>query len=99
MKECLLNLISLPSMEDALVDLLLEQSNIKGFSTMEINGHGVGIAELSLFEQVEGRQKHKQFSIHTETEIALSLIEELKEKFKGVGLRYYILPLIECGRT
>ena len=88
MKECLLNIISLPSMEDTLVDWLLVQQEITGFSSIEINGHGSSASRLSILEQVEGRQKHVQFSVHTEKEIALNLIVRLKDKFQGSGLHY-----------
>ncbi len=99
MEEYLLNIISLPSMEDTLVDWLLVQSEITGFSSIEINGHGAAVAGLSIAEQVEGRQKHVQFSIHTEKKIALNLIVRLKERFQGSGLHYYVLPLIEAGKV
>lgn len=99
MEEYLLNVISLPSMEDTLVDWLLLQSEITGFSSVEINGHGSAVAGLSISEQVEGRQKHVQFSIHAEKENSLNLIVRLKDKFQGSGLYYYVLPLVETGRV
>jgi nitrogen regulatory protein PII len=99
MKECLFTLIASPSMEEALIDWLLVQTEISGFSTSEIYGHGSRDSDLNLLEQVTGRQRRVQFMTHTEIEIAADLILQLKQKFEGSSLHYFITPLIEAGQV
>ncbi len=97
MKQCLFTLVTSPSMEEALIDWILEQPEISGFSTLEIYGHGSRDSVLSLLEQVSGRQKRVQFIIHTDTEIANKLTLQLKQEFGGSNLYYHITPVIEAG--
>jgi urease alpha subunit len=98
MNLCLLNLICLPGLEDAIVDWLLEQAIVTGFSTAHIDGHGTNPAALNMLEQVAGRQKQVKFSIHTDHDTAKDMIEQLSSKFKGANIHYYIQPIVEVGR-
>lgn len=99
MKEfCLLTLVVPPSLEETLIDWLLMQENISGFSSVEINGHGSRSADLSVFEQVTGRQKRIQYQIHTEMVIANSMIEALKLKYPNTGLHYMLSPVLSAGQ-
>lgn len=95
---CLLTLVVPPSLEETLIDWLLMQENISGFSSVEINGHGSRSAHLSIFEQVTGRQKRIQFQIHTELTIANSMIEALKLKYPNTGLHYMLTPVLGTGK-
>ncbi|MGB4811509.1 MAG: DUF3240 family protein [Methylophilaceae bacterium] len=97
MTPCLLTLITSPSLEEAMIDWLLMQTEISGFSTSKIDGHGAREKSYSALEQVTGRQKKLQFVVHTETTIAAELVAQLKQKFKNTGLHYYITPIIEFG--
>lgn len=95
---CLLTLVAPPSLEEALIDWLLMQENISGFSSAEINGHGARSHQLSIFEQVTGRQKRIEFQIHTEISIANSMIDALKVKFVNSGLHYILTPVLSAGK-
>lgn len=95
---CLLTLVAPPSLEETLIDWLLMQENISGFSTTEINGHGARSHQLSIFEQVTGRQKRIEFQIHTEISIANSMIDALKVKFANSGLHYILTPVLNAGQ-
>jgi len=97
MQLCLLTLIAAPSLEDALVDWLLVQDDISGFSSSSIDGHGSRESGMSLMEQVTGRQKRVQFLIHTDITVAERLIEKLKTQFLGAQLHYYVTPIIMYG--
>ena len=88
-----------PSVEETLVDWLLEHDAIEGFSSVEASGHGVRQTGMSLLEQVTGRQRRVQFTIKTETAFADHLIQDMRENFAGVGLRYFIVPLMGEGRV
>lgn len=95
---CLLTLVAPPSLEETLIDWLLMQENISGFSTTEINGHGARSHQLSIFEQVTGRQKRIEFHIHTEISVANSMIDALKVKFANSGLHYILTPVQSAGQ-
>ncbi|MBU3736373.1 MAG: DUF3240 domain-containing protein [Methylobacterium sp.] len=53
---------------------------------------------MSLLEQVTGRQRRVQFLIHLEREQADRMLEELRSAFAGVGLHYFLTPVLEAGR-
>ena len=97
MSQHLLTIITLPSMQDVMIDWLLEQDSLSGFITTEIYGHGARHTGMSLLEQVTGRQKRTQFTAHAEESVIQSLLEKLKLDFAGSGLHYMVTPLVEAG--
>ena len=98
MEHCLVMLFAAPALEEALVDWLLENDEIAGFSTTEAYGHGQRPAGMTLLEQVTGRQRRVQFIIETEKELAAGFLEALGQKFSGAGLHYMMVPLLGAGR-
>ncbi len=99
MEKCLLMIYVAPALEETLVDWLLENEAISGFSTVESFGHGQRLSGMSLLEQVTGRQRRVQFSIETSREVALQLLERVQEKFSGTGLHYMLVPLLTSGQV
>jgi len=97
MENCLLLLYASPSLEESLVDWLLENEQVEGFSSAEVFGHGVRQSGMSLLEQVTGRQRRVQFQIQTNRESAERMAQELGEKFKGAGLYYMLVPVLDAG--
>jgi hypothetical protein len=98
MEKCLLLIYALPALEETLVDWLLENDAVSGFSTTEAYGHGQRQSGMSLLEQVTGRQRRIQFTVETTHATALSLLEQMREKFSGTGLHYMLIPLLELGQ-
>ncbi|OIQ84028.1 hypothetical protein GALL_341590 [mine drainage metagenome] len=98
MDQCLLMIFAPPSVEETMVDWLLEHDEIEGFSSAEAYGHGVRKTGLSQLEQVTGRQRRVQFLICTSHEIAQHLVGDLRQRFTGVGLHYFVVPVTEAGR-
>lgn len=96
----LLILIVPVSLEEAVVDLLLQRSELSGFTSSAVNGHGrhhaAGAAHLSMLEQVAGRQKRVQFMLHASIADLQGLLAELKQKFSDTGMHYILLPAIEA---
>lgn len=92
----LLTIIVPPVMEEIVVDWLLTQPNITGFTSQASNGHGSG-HEMSLSEQVTGRRRQITFWIELEKNIAESILTELKQSFSGSGLHYWMMPLLDSG--
>lgn len=95
----LLILIVPPSLEEMLVDELLQQTAIAGFTTSNVSGHGSshgdGAVALSLVEQVTGRQKRVQFLMHAALADLNSLIATLKVRFKNTDIHYILMPIAE----
>lgn len=99
MEICLLVIYAPPALEETLVDWLLENESVSGFSTTEAYGHGQRQTGMSLLEQVTGRQRRVQFMIETGRETAMKLVAVLKQKFNGTGLHFQLVPVLEAGQV
>lgn len=98
MSECLLVIVATPAIEESIVDWLLERKEISGFSSTRIDGHGSRQSDLSLAEQVAGRQRKVMFHVHAECAQLQALLGELGSAFSGVGLHYWLMPLMAAGQ-
>jgi len=98
MNQTLLTLVCPPSIERVVVDWLLEQSEIAGFTSSEAYGHGGDPEKLNVIEQVEGRKKQVIFYVHMELEYAHTSIQRLKEDLKGTGIHYWLVPMLDVGQ-
>ena len=92
----LLTIIAPPVVEEELIDWLLTQPEITGFTSQLANGHGRGHA-MSLAEQVTGRRRQITFMIELKKQMAESIVTDLKQCFSGSGLHYWLMPLLESG--
>lgn len=99
MERCVLTIYAPPALEETLVDWLLENPAISGFSTTEAYGHGERQTGMTLLEQVTGRQRRVQFMVQTDPEVANQLIAQIKQQFGGVGLYYLLMPVLDAGRV
>jgi len=93
---CLVMLFATPALEESLVDWLLENESISGFSTTESYGHGQRASSMSLFEQVTGRQRRIQFLIEINEGLVGSLLNALEANFPG--LHFMVIPVLSAGR-
>ena len=95
----LLILIVPPTLEEMLVDVLLQQTEISGFTSSKVNGHGTvhgDNAKLSIVEQVTGRQQRVQFMMHANVADLKNLVVTLKARFRSTDIHYILMPLLEC---
>lgn len=99
MMKALLILMATPILEDALIDVLLAQAEIKGFTSSKANGYGLNASALAMVEQVTGKQNRLQFLVEADVEILQRLISKLKLQFANADLYYLLLPVIESGTT
>lgn len=95
--QVLLTLLAPPSIEEALVDWLLEVESSSGFSSVPARGHSSQHQGLSLLEQVSGRKQQIRFEIHLPEPEARTLINRLHTDFHNAGLHYWVVPLLEWG--
>lgn len=97
MEHTLLTLNVPPQLEESMVDWLLEHNPTDGFTSMHVYGHGIGISSMSLSEQVMGRQKRVQFTIHGELAALQNLLQQLHRDFPAAGMHYMLTPVISAG--
>jgi nitrogen regulatory protein PII len=95
----LLQLIVPPELEEVLVDFLLQQNAVSGFTSSHVSGHGTsnGAVKLSLVEQVTGRQHRVQFMLHATLPVLQDLITVLKHGFQNADIHYILQPILETG--
>lgn len=95
--QALLILIVPSKLEELVVDMLLQQEAISGFTSSAVSGHGsFKTAQLSLVEQVTGRQSRVQFMLHAPLSVLQELLALLKKEFLNAGLHYILQPVIEA---
>lgn len=92
-----LNLIAPPEVTDALAEWLLERQDVPGFTSMPVSGHGSSERSMTLAEQVAGRSRRVLFLIQVPRETARAILDDLTLTFRGAGLHYWLLPVIEGG--
>lgn len=101
MKEmnCCLTLICHRSLEERMVDHLLEHPEwVQGFSVTHIEGGSQQEKLPSMMEQVRGRSQRVQIAAVMDKDDARKLIAHLKHHEANPEIAYWITPVIEFGR-
>lgn len=91
-KYCLV-LLSPPSIEEKLIDLLLASEGDALFTSVATHSHGTAHGRLSATEQVMGRSAAVQVQILLTEPAMTALLQRLRSEFGGTGLRYWASPL------
>jgi hypothetical protein len=97
--QLLITLTAAPSIEESLVDWLLEFSDHIGFTSQRANGHSSRLEGLNLAEQVAGRRAQIRFQMHLPAEELPRFMASLKENFGGAGVHYWVTPLLDAGHV
>ncbi len=95
--QVLITLTVPPSVEESMVDWLLQFNDHSGFTSHRANGHSSRLDGLNLAEQVAGRKEQVRFQMHISSDDLPRLLNSLREAFNGAGLHYWITPLIDAG--
>jgi hypothetical protein len=86
-----------PAFEERVVDWLLTHDVVSGFTSCAAQGHGANHGDLTVAEQVVGRQRRIEFRV----EIAAGALEEflglLAARFAGSDLYYFATPVLRSG--
>lgn len=96
-QQYLMTLTVSPALEETMVDWLLQFETQAGFTSFPVNGHAGRQVNLTLAEQVAGRRKQVGFQIHLAVDQLPQFISQLKQDFQGVGLHYWVSPVLESG--
>lgn len=97
MNEGVLVMITSPNIEELVIDLLLEQQDISGFTSHLVNAHGTGTHQLSMLEQVSGRQQKVQFMVYGTQSALQTFTDLIKTTLEHSGARFILLPVIDSG--
>ncbi len=96
---CCLTLVCHRSLEERLVDHLLEHPQwVRGFSLTRIEGGSQKEILPSMLEQVRGRSQRVQIVTVMNLADAQELIAHLKREESNPEIAYWITPVIEFGR-
>jgi peptidase E len=95
--DILLSVVISPEVEDAIVDWLLQQEQISGFTSLQVSGHGASPHSMSVSEQVAGRRRQVMFQTHLSEVDAVAVIKGLEENFSGSGMHYWSTPVLTSG--
>lgn len=96
-QEYLITLNVPPSLEEEVVDCLLTFEATEGFTSFPVFAHDHKNRNLTLLEQVTGRQKKIRFQMYVSASGVNAFIQRLQEELGGSGIHYWVLPVIEKG--
>ncbi len=85
-------------LEESLVDFFLDSDHHYGFTSMLVRGHSSTHADLSMIEQVTGRQEQVQFQILVDESQAREICLRLEVMFSGAGIHYWFLEATNQGQ-
>lgn len=91
-----LTLTIAPNLEDALSDYLLSLEEVGGFTSYPVRGHGEN-RQLSIAEQVTGRQKRVQFELILNAEQISTVLDGLRDNV-GSDIFYWYQDVGGSGR-
>ncbi|MCQ8104133.1 DUF3240 family protein [Methylomonas sp. SURF-2] len=86
-----------PALEEAVVDCLLTFETAQGFSSFPVNAHDHRNQDLSIAEQVSGRQRKIRFQMYIDKDDVSAFLTKIKACFAGAGLHYWVVPVLEHG--
>lgn len=96
---CCLTLICHKSLEERLVDQLLEHPEwVSGFSVSQVEGHSQTEKLPSMLERVRGRSLRIEIRCIMNLDDAQALVSHLKASEPNPEIAYWIMPVTEFGR-
>ncbi|ACV37868.1 conserved hypothetical protein (plasmid) [Candidatus Accumulibacter phosphatis clade IIA str. UW-1] len=97
MSELCLTLVCPPEVEEKLLDLLLLWPGATIFTSTATAAHGLAHESLDQTEQVLGRARATEVQVICAAAGQAALLAALRQQFSGVGLRYWVTPVVEAG--
>lgn len=86
-----------PSLEDHVMDWLVARPEGSGFTSMPVSGYGEDHKELSIAEQVAGRQQRVQFEVQMPAAVVDKFLEDAASTLGSTAIRYWVLPVLAAG--
>ena len=86
-----------PAFAERIVDWLLGRDGTPGFTSYAAHGHGARHDELSIAEQVSGRQRRVEFRVELRRRELEAFLAALIADFTGTDLYYFVSPVERSG--
>jgi hypothetical protein len=86
-----------PAAEERLVDWLLARDDVTGFTSYVAYGHGASHDDLTVAEQVTGRQRRVELRLELPADGLDTLLAALLDGFAGTDLYYNVIPALRSG--
>ena len=97
--DVMLNVVVPKSLEEELVDRLLEAGDlVRGFTSYPVSGHGGRMATASVSERVRGRSDRVLFQIGMARGDVEALLTRLRERVPNPEIAWWVLPIEGFGR-
>jgi len=95
--EALIILNVAPAIEEAIVDWLLENNQDSGFTIFPVRGYSTSHENLSIGEQVSGRQRRLQVQVQMKSSVVDEFLAGLATSLGDAGIHYWVLPILRGG--
>lgn len=86
-----------PAAEERVVDWLLGREETAGFTSYTAFGHGADHDDLSIAEQVTGRQRRAEIRLELAQPLIDPFLAALIAAFDGTDLYYFVTPVLRSG--
>jgi len=86
-----------PAAEERVIDWLLGLDHVAGFTSCAAFGHGASHDDLSIAEQVTGRQRRVEIRLEISSTGLDAFVGALTAVFDGTDLYYYVQPVLRSG--
>jgi len=97
--DVMLNVVVPKSLEEEMVDRLLEAGDlVRGFTSYPVSGHGGRMATASVSERVRGRSDRVLFQIGMARGHVEALLARLRERVPNPEIAWWVLPIEGFGR-
>jgi hypothetical protein len=97
--DVMLNVVVPKSLEEELVDRLLEAGDlVRGFTSYPVSGHGGRMATASVSERVRGRSDRVLFQIGMARGDVEVVLARLRERVPNPEIAWWVLPVEGFGR-
>lgn len=87
-----------PSLEERMIDWLLGRDDVATFTGYTTYAHGEDGRELSVAEQVSGRQRRLELRVEVRAAAIDAWLAALAAGFAGAEVDYLVTPILRSGR-
>lgn len=92
-----LTLNALPALEERLVDWLLARDDVAGFTSYPVHGHAARHDELTVAEQVAGKQRRHEIRVELRAAELDDFIAALARDHGEADLYWFVVPVVRSG--
>ncbi|GBG02491.1 hypothetical protein AZSI13_18180 [Azospira sp. I13] len=94
-----LTLVIHPTLEDPVIDFLLDRGDTVGhFTSRPVDAHGGDVAYGNAAEHVRGRARRLRIQALMAGPHVHDLLRELRLQFGGADIYYWTAPVLQSGR-